>query len=223
MQSIHPDDDPNATDAGVDSKPIILTAPLLRHTPLSTLYKLLTTRQLTSHILTTTSLSLIASTNPTYNHTIETSPTALSTANHLDTRFPLSPLHGIPILLKDNIPTLNDGLNTTCGSLALVGAVPSEEAEVVGALRAAGAVVLGKGNMAEWAGFRSTSGCSGWSARGGQTTGLFWKGMKASGSSGGCAVAVRLGCVGAAVGTEVCVLPTNFTIPGVMLLLSSLW
>ena len=87
--------------------------------------------------------------------------------------------------------------------MALIGAVPSEEAEVVGALRAAGAVVVGKGNMAEWAGFRSTSGCSGWSARGGQTTGLFWSGMKASGSSGGCAVAVGLGVVGAALGTDI--------------------
>ncbi|KAF2833434.1 amidase signature enzyme [Ophiobolus disseminans] len=89
-------------------------------------------------------------------------------------------------------------------SLALVGARPPEEADVVTAPRKAGSVIIGKANMAEWAGFRSTSGCSGWSARGGQTKGIFYPGMKASGSSGGCAVAVALGLCFAAIGTEKC-------------------
>ncbi|CAE7194314.1 Amidase [Pyrenophora teres f. teres] len=205
MLDIYQDKKTSATDSKIDSRSIIHTASLLRHTPLSTLNYLLTTQQLTSRTLTEYSLHLIASTNPTYNHTLDTSPIAIDTATTLDTALQRrSALHGIPILLKDNIPTLGDSMNTACGSLALVGAVPSEEAEVVGALRAAGAVVVGKGNMAEWAGFRSTSGCSGWSARGGQTTGLFYPRMKASGSSGGCAVAVGLGVVGAALGTEVC-------------------
>ncbi|KAI4950489.1 hypothetical protein J4E91_004372 [Alternaria rosae] len=88
--------------------------------------------------------------------------------------------------------------------MALVGAKPSREADVVSAVRKAGMVILGKGNMAEWAGFRSTSGCSGWSGRGGQTTGIYYPGMKASGSSGGCAVAVALGMCFAALGTETC-------------------
>ncbi|KAK1908768.1 hypothetical protein P3342_009619 [Pyrenophora teres f. teres] len=205
MLDIYQDKKTSATDSKIDSRSIIHTASLLRHTPLSTLNYLLTTQQLTSRTLTEYSLHLIASTNPTYNHTLDTSPIAIDTATTLDTALQRrSALHGIPILLKDNIPTLGDSMNTACGSLALVGAVPSEEAEVVGALRAAGAVVVGKGNMAEWAGFRSTSGCSGWSARGGQTTGLFYPRMKASGSSGGCAVAVGLGVVGAALGTETC-------------------
>ncbi|KAL5113218.1 hypothetical protein ACEQ8H_008913 [Pleosporales sp. CAS-2024a] len=113
------------------------------------------------------------------------------------------PLHGIPILLKDNMPTL-DGTDTTCGSKALVGARPMQEAAVVSALRKSGAVILGKANMAEWSGFRSTSGCSGWSACGGQATGIFYPGMKASGSSSGSAIAVAQGLCFAALGTETC-------------------
>lgn len=101
------------------------------------------------------------------------------------------------------MPTL-DNTDTTCGSLALVGARPAREAAVVTALRDAGAVVLGKANMAAWSGFRSTSGCSGWSATGGQTRGVYYPGMKASGSSSGSAVGVALGMCFAALGTEVC-------------------
>ncbi|KAI0584546.1 Glutamyl-tRNA amidotransferase protein [Pyrenophora tritici-repentis] len=205
MQDIHQDKNASTTESKVDSRSIIQAASLLRHTPLSTLNQLLKTQHLTSRTLTKSSLYRIASTNRTYNHTIDTSHIALSTPASLDTKLQRrSALHGIPILLKDNMPTLGDGMHTTCGSLALVDAIPSEEAEVVGALRAAGAVVIGKGNMAEWVEFRSTSGCSGWSARGGQTTGLFHPGMKASGSSGGGAVAVGLGVVGVALGTETC-------------------
>jgi amidase len=106
------------------------------------------------------------------------------------------------ILLKDNIPTL-DNTETTYDPLALVGVKSPREVDVVTALWKAGAIILGKANMAEWSGFRSTSGCSGWSARGGQTTGVFYPGMKASGSSGGCAVAVALELCFAALGTEV--------------------
>jgi len=119
-----------------------------------------------------------------------------------DQRGPRGRLHGIPIFIKDNIPTL-DATDTTCGSMALVGARPAKEASIVTTLRNAGAVILGKGNMAEWSGFRSTSGCSGWSARGGQTKGIYYPDMKASGSSSGCAVAVSMGLCAAAVGTEV--------------------
>jgi amidase len=96
-------------------------------------------------------------------------------------------------------------MNSTCGSYALVGAKPAKEAAVVTVLRKAGVVILGKTNMAQWSGFRSTSGCSGWSARGGQCTGPFWRGMKASGSSSGSAVATTLGLGFAALGTEVCI------------------
>ncbi|KAL7776949.1 hypothetical protein CFE70_007369 [Pyrenophora teres f. teres 0-1] len=131
MLDIYQDKKTSATDSKIDSRSIIHTASLLRHTPLSTLNYLLTTQQLTSRTLTEYSLHLIASTNPTYNHTLDTSPIAIDTATTLDTALQRrSALHGIPILLKDNIPTLGDSMNTACGSLALVGAVPSEEAEV---------------------------------------------------------------------------------------------
>jgi amidase len=137
---------------------------------------------------------------------VETNPEAEYDAKLLDIEHKLSgprgPLHGIPILLKDNTPTL-DGTQITCGSLALIGANPSKEAAVVTALRSAGAVILGKGNLAEWSGFQSTSGCSGWSPRGGQSRGIFYPDRKASGSSGGCAIAVALGLCFAAIGTEV--------------------
>jgi amidase len=76
-------------------------------------------------------------------------------------------LHGVPVLLKDNIAT-RDRLNTTAGSMALLGSVVRRDAGVVARLRRAGAVVLGKANMDEWANFRSAVGTSGWSARGGQ-------------------------------------------------------
>jgi amidase len=148
-----------------------------------------------------------------FHSVIETNPQALYIAHALDDERarhgPRGPLHGIPLLLKDNIVTL-DEMNTTCGSYALVGAKPSEESEVVGVLRSAGVVILGKANMAEWSGFRSTSRCSGWSARGGQCTAPFWKGMKASGSSSGSAVATALGLGFAALGTEVCIIPDSF-------------
>ncbi|CBX92058.1 hypothetical protein LEMA_P047640.1 [Plenodomus lingam JN3] len=109
---------------------------------------------------------------------IQLSPTAASRAHILDTERlqhgPKGPLHGSPILLKDNIPTLDDATDTCAGSLALVGARPSREASVLGSLKRAGAVLLGKTNMAEWSGFRSSGGCPGWSARGGAGRGLLW-------------------------------------------------
>ncbi|KAL5380116.1 hypothetical protein PMIN06_011114 [Paraphaeosphaeria minitans] len=95
-------------------------------------------------------------------------------------------------------------MDSTCGSYTLVGARPAKESAAVTALRRSGAIILGKANMAQWAGFRSTSGCSGWSARGGQCTGPFYKGMKTSGSSSGSAVATALGLGFAALGTETC-------------------
>src|SRR5262249_60585257 len=75
------------------------------------------------------------------------------------------PLHGIPVLLKDNIGTA-DRMNTTAGSFALMGATPASDAFLVGRLREAGAVILGKTNLSEWANFRSTHSSSGWSGRG---------------------------------------------------------
>jgi amidase len=160
---------------------------------------------LTSTQLVRAYLTRIAEVNHEFNSVIEVNPDALAIAQARDTERTQghyrSMLHGLPILLKDNIPTL-DATETTCASLALIGAKPAKEAAVVTALRNAGAVILGKANMAEWVGFRSSSGCSGWSPRGGQTMGPYVKGSKASGSSGGCAVATALGLCFAAIGTE---------------------
>jgi amidase len=111
-------------------------------------------------------------------------------------------LHGIPILLKDNIVTL-DAMEATCGSYALIGAKPAKESAAVTILRNAGAIILGKANLAEWAGFRSTSGCSGWSARGRQSQGIYHPGQKPSGSSSGSAISTALGLCFASIGSEV--------------------
>src|SRR5437868_12215584 len=109
---------------------------------------------------------------PRVNSVIEINPAALAIADELDrerrAKSPHSPLHGIPVLIKDNIATA-DRMQTTDGSLALVGAKPPRDAFLVARLRAAGAVVLGKTNLSEWANIRSTRSSSGWSGRGGQT------------------------------------------------------
>jgi amidase len=111
------------------------------------------------------------------------------------------PLHGIPVLLKENIDT-GDRMLTTAGSLALLDAPLPDDAFLVARLRAAGAVVLGKTNISEWANFRSTQATSGWSARGGQTRNPFDRRYNPCGSSAGSAVAVAAGMVPLAVGTE---------------------
>jgi amidase len=105
-------------------------------------------------------------------------------------------------LLKDNVVTL-DRMETTSGSLALVGARPNHEASVVTKLRKAGVVLLGKTNHYEWSNFRSEKSSSGWSPRGGQTYGAYLKNSQPSGSSSGSAVSVALGLAWAALGTEV--------------------
>src|SRR5438034_376511 len=108
---------------------------------------------------------------PALHSIIETNPEALTTAEQLDSerraKGPRGPLHGIPVLVKDNIATA-DRMATTAGSLALLGAKPPADAVIVGRLRAAGAVIIGKANLSEWANFRSSNSSSGWSARGGQ-------------------------------------------------------
>jgi amidase len=142
---------------------------------------------------------------PALHAMIETNPDALTIADALDAerkaRGPRGPLHGIPIVIKDNIATA-DRMMTTAGSLALVGAKPPADAFIVARLRAAGAVILGKTNMSEWANFRSTHSSSGWSARGGQTRNPYALDRSPSGSSSGSAVAAAANLAAAAVGTE---------------------
>jgi len=142
---------------------------------------------------------------PGLNSVIEINPDALAIARELDRerreKGPRGPLHGIPVLIKDNIDTA-DKMETTAGSLALLGSKPFRDAFVVGRLRAAGAVIIGKTNLSEWANFRSSRSTSGWSGRGGQTRNPYALDRNPSGSSSGSAVAVAASLVAAAVGTE---------------------
>jgi amidase len=129
---------------------------------------------------------------PGVNAIIELNPDAVALADAMDAerkaKGPRGPRHGIPVLIKDNIATL-DKMQTTAGSLALVGGTPPRDAFIVDRLRAAGAVILGKTNLSEWANFRSTQSCSGWSGRGGQTRDPYALDRNPSRSSSGSAVA----------------------------------
>ena len=142
---------------------------------------------------------------PRLSSVIETNPDALSIARALDEerrrKGPRGPLHGVPILVKDNIDT-HDRMLTTAGSLALADTRPSEDAFVVKQLRAAGAVILGKANLSEWAAIRSLQCTSGWSARGGLVRNPYALDRNASGSSSGSAAAVAASLCAAAVGSE---------------------
>ncbi len=142
---------------------------------------------------------------PLLNSVIQINPEAEAIAVALDRerkeKGPRGPLHGIPILLKDNIDTA-DRMMTTAGSLALVGAKPLRDAFVARKLREAGAIVLGKTNLSEWANFRSNRSSSGWSGRGGQTKNPYALDRNPCGSSSGSGVAPSASLCAAAIGTE---------------------
>jgi amidase len=143
---------------------------------------------------------------PAVNAVIEVNPDALAIADELDKERKAKgaagkPLHGIPVLIKDNIDT-GDKMATTAGSLALVGSKPPKDAFLVKQLREAGAIILGKANLSEWANFRGSRSTSGWSGRGGQTKNPYALDRNPSGSSSGSAVAVAANLCAAAVGTE---------------------
>jgi amidase len=142
---------------------------------------------------------------PGLNAVIELNPDALRLAEERDAERKSGqvrgPLHGIPILVKDNINTA-DGVSTTAGSLALEGHFAVQDAFIVEQLRAAGAILLGKTNLSEWANFRSSHSTSGWSSRGGQTHNPYALDRSPCGSSSGSAVAVAASLCAAAVGTE---------------------
>jgi amidase len=142
---------------------------------------------------------------PALNSIIELNPDALSIADALDRERKAGstrgPLHGIPILIKDNIDT-GDRMMTTAGSVALEGHHAAQDAFVVKKLRDAGAVILGKTNLSEWANFRSTHSCSGWSSRGGQTKNPIALARSPQGSSSGSGAAVAANLCAVAVGTE---------------------
>jgi amidase len=142
---------------------------------------------------------------PMLRSVLEINPDALQTADELDKerreKGDRGPLHGIPILIKDNLDTA-DKMSCTAGSLALEGSHPPHDSTVVAKLRAAGAIILGKTNLSEWANFRSTHSTSGWSGRGGQTLNPYAFDRCPSGSSSGSAAAVAANLCAAAIGTE---------------------
>jgi len=142
---------------------------------------------------------------PRLNSIIEINPDALSIAANLDAERmasgPRGPMHGIPVVLKANIDTA-DKMETTAGSLALKGHVPPADAFIVARMREAGAVILGKANLSEWANFRSDHSSSGWSSIGGQTNNPYDTRRNPCGSSSGSAVAVAASLTSVAVGTE---------------------
>ncbi len=139
------------------------------------------------------------------NSIIELNPDALAIAGERDRERAAGtvrgPLHGVPIVIKDNIDTA-DRMRTSAGSLALANSAPSRDAFVVERLREAGAVILGKTNLSEWANFRSTHSSSGWSGRGGQTNNPYALDRNPCGSSSGSGAAVAASLAAAAIGTE---------------------
>jgi amidase len=142
---------------------------------------------------------------PQINAVIETNPDALAMATELDRERKAGkmrgPLHGIPVLIKDNIDT-HDRMTTTGGSLALGGSIPLQDSFVAKKLRDAGAVILGKTNLSEWANFRSSHSSSGWSGRGGQTKNPYVLDRNPCGSSSGTGAGIAANLAAVGVGTE---------------------
>jgi amidase len=168
--------------------------------------------EISAHSLTQAYLSRIleidnrsAKTGPRLNAVIEVNPDALAIAADLDkerkSKGSRGPMHGIPVLIKDNIDTA-DHMQTTAGSLALVGSKPAQDSGVAKKLREAGAVILGKTNLSEWANIRSSHSTSGWSGRGGQTKNPYSLDRNPCGSSSGSGAAVSANLCAVAVGTE---------------------
>ena len=162
------------------------------------------TGRLTSVALTSAYLRRIEALDPLLHVVIALNPHALTQAADSDARHraggPLSPLDGIPVLIKDNLDTVD--LPTTAGSRTMLGARPAQDAEVVRRLREAGAVILAKANLSEWAYYRSSRGTSGWSGVGGLTANPHVLSRSASGSSSGSAAGVCASLAQVAIGTE---------------------
>ncbi len=161
--------------------------------------------RLSSATLTAFYLRRIAALNPTLHAVIETNPQApaeaLASDAHRRRHGGRGPLEGIPVLLKDNVDTA-DRQHTTAGSFALINSRPARDAFLVSRLRSAGAVILGKANLSEWANFRSLTSTSGWSARGGLAANPYVLDRNACGSSSGSAVAAAAHLATVTIGTE---------------------
>ena len=180
----------------------------LEELTISQLHSALQSKKFTSHSLTEKYLARIHeidSSGPKLNSVIELNPDALSIAAALDaeqsSKGLRGPLHGIPVLIKDNLGTA-DKMSTTCGSLALLNFTPPKDSAVAARLRAAGAVILGKTNLSEWANCRSSHSSSGWSGRGGQTHNPYALDRNPCGSSSGSGAATSANLCAASIGTE---------------------
>jgi amidase len=180
----------------------------LEETTLADLQTAMASGKLTAHSITQDYINRIHELDrigPTLRHVIETNPDALSIATTLDRERKAGkvrgPLHGIPILVKDNIDTA-DRMTTTAGSYALAGSIPLQDATIAAKLRAAGAIILGKTNLSEWANFRSNHSSSGWSGRGGQAKNPYVLDRNPCGSSSGSGGAVSANLCALAIGTE---------------------
>ncbi|HEY8562046.1 MAG TPA: amidase [Pyrinomonadaceae bacterium] len=178
----------------------------LEETTVQQLQQAMQSGKMSSREITQKYLDRIGSVDKMLNSVIETNPDALAIADGLDKERKAgkvrSPMHGIPVLIKDNIDTA-DRMKTTAGSLALLDApAPKQDAFLVKKLREAGAVIIGKTNLSEWANFRSNDSSSGWSGRGGQTHNPYILDRNPCGSSSGSGVAVAANLAAVAVGTE---------------------
>ena len=162
-----------------------------------------TARSLVDHYLGR--IEQVDKSGPSVNAVMELNPEADSIADALDherqAKGPRGPLHGIPVLIKDNIDTA-DRMMTTAGSLALVGSKPPKDSAVAQKLRAAGAVILGKTNLSEWANIRSSHSTSGWSGRGGLTRNPYALNRNACGSSSGTGAGISANLAAVGIGTE---------------------
>src|ERR1700720_347486 len=168
----------------------------------------MTSGRFTAHSITEKYLARIDAIDkhgPAINSVIEVNPDALDIAKGLDKerkqKHLRGPLHGIPVLIKDNIDT-SDRMMTTAGSLAMVGSKPPKDSTVAQKLREAGAVILGKTNLSEWANIRSNQSTSGWSGRGGQTKNPYVLDRNPCGSSSGTGAGISSNLAAAGVGTE---------------------
>lgn len=181
-------------------------------TTIADLQRRMTAGEISAHSLTQAYLARIQEIDscatkcgPALNAVIEVNPDALSIAADLDkerkAKGPRGPMHGIPVLIKDNIDTA-DRMQTTAGSLALVGSKPAHDSGVARKLRQAGAVILGKTNLSEWANIRSSHSTSGWSGRGGQTHNPYALNRNPCGSSSGTGAGVSANLCTVGVGTE---------------------
>ena len=179
--------------------------PQLEEASVTALQTAMAAGQLTAQSLTQAYLKRINEFDPKINAVIERNPDALAIAQQLDDERQAGKtrgaLHGIPVLIKDNIDTA-DRMMTTAGSLALAGSNAPRDAFIVAQLRKAGAVILGKTNLSEWANFRSSKSISGWSGRGGQTRNPYALDRNPCGSSSGSGAATAANLCAVSVGTE---------------------